>query len=89
MISLKESSIKKKWVDENNSIKKRKFNSFKGLILIFCYIIAISLLAIVYKEYPYNEISFWYVHNIIDQDILIFCYIIVLLCCKFLIFGLV
>ncbi|XP_023918175.2 vacuolar cation/proton exchanger 3 isoform X1 [Quercus suber] len=32
-------------------------NYFKGLILIFCYIIAVSLLAIVYKEYPYSEIS--------------------------------
>ncbi|XP_075667167.1 vacuolar cation/proton exchanger 2-like isoform X6 [Castanea sativa] len=32
-------------------------NYFKGLILIFCYIIAVSLLAIVYKEYPFSEIS--------------------------------
>ena len=33
-------------------------NQFKGLVLIFCYIITISLVAIVYKGYPYNEISF-------------------------------
>ena len=33
-------------------------NQFKGLVLIFCYILTISLVAIVYKGYPYNEISF-------------------------------